>query len=367
MSTVDFSIGRRVGFARDIAKGIRLHLPLHLVAAITWIGGLLLAWRFSIPADFSHIVAALRVLMMMLVLFMLVAALATTLKCAVKTRPESLVRDVAGMLRRRFLNTHVISNLANVIVAMSLFHHGYLQIKRAIPFVNTFAWDKTFADLDRIIHFGHHPFELLSWVLPTPFATFIIANVYISWFIVMLGCWVGFGAFLRDDALRVRFLLAFMLTWLLGSGVLGTIFSSVGPCFYDRLLGDPGPYQSLMSSLSAANTRWQISAIGIQEALWQSYVIGEGKVGGISAMPSMHVASAVLFALAGMRVNRSLGWLLWAYALVIFLGSIHLAWHYAVDGYAGVGLALLFWLVAGHVVTWSGARGRICGHAEAKA
>ena len=100
MSTVDFSIGRRVGFAREIAKGIRLHLPLHLVAAITWIGGLLLAWRFSIPADFSHIVAALRVLMMMLVLFMLVAALATTLKCAVKTRPESLVRDVAGMLRR---------------------------------------------------------------------------------------------------------------------------------------------------------------------------------------------------------------------------------------------------------------------------
>jgi hypothetical protein len=358
VSTVDFSIGPRVGFTREIAQGIRLHLPLHFVAGITWMGGLLLAWQFSLPADFSHIVAALRVLMMILVLFMLVAALATTVKCAVKTRPESLLREVSEMLRRRFLSTHVIVNLANAIIAMSLFHHGYLQIKRAIPFLNPFAWDKAFAELDRIIHFGYQPFELLAWVLPTSFATFIIANVYISWFIVMLICWVGFGALLRDDALRVRFLLAFMLTWLMGSGVLGTVFSSVGPCFYDRLLGDPGPYLSLMSSLSTANSHWHISAVGIQEVLWQSYVIGGGEVGGISAMPSMHVASAVLFALAGMRVDRRLGWLLWAYALVIFLGSVHLAWHYAIDGYAGAGLALLFWLVAGHVVMWSRARDR---------
>ncbi|MGH6874588.1 MAG: hypothetical protein ACREDW_06195, partial [Aestuariivirgaceae bacterium] len=88
MSTIDLSIGRRAGLARDIAEGFRLHLPLHVVAAVTWIAGLLLAWRFSLPAEFLHIVAALRVLVMLLVLFMLLAALATVVKCAVKTRPD---------------------------------------------------------------------------------------------------------------------------------------------------------------------------------------------------------------------------------------------------------------------------------------
>ena len=366
VSTIGLSIGRRAGLARDIAEGFRLHLPLHFVAAVTWIAGLLVAWRFSIPADFFHIVAALRVLLTLLVLFMLFAALATIVKCAVKTRPESLTREIAGMLRRRFLNPRVSVNLVNAIIAMALFHHGYLLLKRAIPFLNPFAWDKAFAELDRILHFGHQPFELLAWIFPTPFATFIIAYVYISWFLVMISFWVAFGVLLRDDVLRVRFLLAFMLTWLLGSAGLGTVFSSVGPCFYDRLLGEAGPYQPLMSSLIAANAHWHISAVGIQETLWQSYVTGGGRVGGISAMPSMHVASAVLFALTGMRVDNRLAWLLWAYALVIFLGSIHLAWHYAVDGYAGAGLAVLFWVIAGYVVSWSGARRPICGSAEAK-
>jgi len=63
-------------------------------------------------------------------------------------------------------------------------------------------------------------------------------------------------------------------------------------------------------------------------------------------------------ALAGMRLDSRLGWLLWAYALVIFLGLVHLAWHYAVDGYVGPGLALLFWAIAGYVVSWNGTRRR---------
>lgn len=358
MSTFDLSIGRRAGIARDIAEGIRLHLPLHVVAAITWIAGLLLAWRYDIPPDFLHIVAALRVLVMLLLGFMLLAVAATAVRCVLVTRPESPAREILAMLRRRFLDPRVTINLVNVVVAMALFHHGYMQLKRAIPFLHPFAWDRAFAELDRLVHFGHQPFELLAWIFPTPFATFLVACVYISWFVVMVGCWVAFGALLKDDGLRVRFLLAFMLTWLLGSGVLGTVFSSAGPCFYDRLLGDPGTYGPLMSALASANAHWPVSALAIQDTLWQSYAVGGGKVGGISAMPSMHVASAVLFALAGMRVDRRLGLLLWAYALVILLGSVHLAWHYAVDGYAGAGLALLFWAIAGRIAlkARSGAR-----------
>ena len=41
------------------------------------------------------------------------------------------------------------------------------------------------------------------------------------------------------------------------------------------------------------------------------------------------------------------GWLVAAYALVIQIGSVHLGWHYAIDGYVGAALALSIWLVAG--------------------
>ena len=68
---------------------------------------------------------------------------------------------------------------------------------------------------------------------------------------------------------------------------------------------------------------------------------------GISAMPSILVASSVLFALVAWRANRVLGWIFWAYAAAVMLGSVHLAWHYALDGYLGAALTVLIWRLAG--------------------
>jgi uncharacterized membrane protein len=51
----------------------------------------------------------------------------------------------------------------------------------------------------------------------------------------------------------------------------------------------------------------------------------------------------VLFALVGWRTSRLLGWLFTAYACVILIGSVHLGWHYAVDGYFSIAGALLIW------------------------
>lgn len=83
-----------------------------------------------------------------------------------------------------------------------------------------------------------------------------------------------------------------------------------------------------------------------QQMLWDGYT---GKIAalGISAMPSMHNASAVLFALAFWPVSRTVGLLFAAYAVVILIGSVHLGWHYAVDGYAAVAITLAAWWIAG--------------------
>jgi len=64
-------------------------------------------------------------------------------------------------------------------------------------------------------------------------------------------------------------------------------------------------------------------------------------------MPSLHVAIAVLQALLGWRLSRKLGLILTGYAVIVLLGSVHLAWHYAVDGYLSILLALIVWKASG--------------------
>ena len=53
---------------------------------------------------------------------------------------------------------------------------------------------------------------------------------------------------------------------------------------------------------------------------------------GISAMPSLHNAIAVLYALIAFRIGKAIGIFMSLYAAIIFVGSVHLGWHYAVDG-----------------------------------
>ena len=93
-------------------------------------------------------------------------------------------------------------------------------------------------------------------------------------------------------------------------------------------------------------------ALDVQDMLWRKYTEGESGFGaGISAMPSMHVSATVLFALLAWRVRPWLGVLFTAFAALILIGSVHLAWHYAIDAYLGWAVAWAGWWLAGRLVT----------------
>jgi membrane-associated phospholipid phosphatase len=57
---------------------------------------------------------------------------------------------------------------------------------------------------------------------------------------------------------------------------------------------------------------------------------------GISAFPSIHVAIATLYALVGWRISRFARVVSLAFLATILVGSIHLGWHYSLDGYASI-------------------------------
>ena len=99
-----------------------------------------------------------------------------------------------------------------------------------------------------------------------------------------------------------------------------------------------------MDYLHRANAHWPIMSLEVQQQLIQWHGSGSAELGrGISAMPSMHVSLAFLFFLAARRINRAMGVLFGFYAAVILIGSVHLAYHYAIDGYLSIVTTLLLW------------------------
>ena len=132
---------------------------------------------------------------------------------------------------------------------------------------------------------------------------------------------------------------------------MAVTMSSAGPCYYSRLGLSPDPYVGLMTYLRHVNETYPIWAIGIQDLIWDGHLRHAG-TSVVSAMPSLHNASALLFVLVGFQFSRFWGWLLAIHAFLIYLGSIHLGWHYAVDSYVAWVLTALVWFACGPIAVW---------------
>lgn len=266
-------------------------------------------------------------------------------------KPASPARALAAELAELLTRPVRLLNGIPIFAAMIFFNKAMVELKPAIPRIKPFSWDEAFMQLDRALHFGVDPWVLLQPVMGFDAVTFAVNMAYNFWFVALFGAWFWFGFQKQAGELRTRFFLSYMLTWWLGGGLLAVAFSSAGPCYYTKIGLAPDPFTPLMGYLYEVNDRLPIWALKTQQLLWDGYT---GKVAalGISAFPSMHNASAVLFALAFRQVSRGLGIFFTAYAAVILVGSVHLGWHYAVDGYAGIALAAAAWWLCGPISRW---------------
>jgi hypothetical protein len=148
-----------------------------------------------------------------------------------------------------------------------------------------------------------------------------------------------------------------MLTYLAGFVVIGMVgaglLDSAGPVFDSILYGDGSTFGPLNDRLQAqlAEGGGPVTADQIRQYLLRLQQAGEIRFGGgISAMPSMHMVLVFIWVFPSWNIHRTVGIIVALYAGIIWIGSVHLGWHYFVDGLVSLVIIGIIWRVAGHIV-----------------
>ena len=333
---------------RAILAGFHSHASLYGLVLLTYAIALIQSIWLGVPLSLGLVEIVSGTTFVFLFLFIGVWLAGEFVRLWWTGYQGSPARALRAKLLDDILAPGRIANTLHAFVANGVFFVGFLTIKKNIPIAVPFAWDEAFMEIDRLMHFGVLPHEILAPLFNYPPVTFLMNVIYNLWFAVLTAFffWQGFR---RDDsALRQQYLVSYLMTWAVGTCIAGTLLSSAGPCFYGFVVNGSDPYAGLMAYLKQANDVYPIWAVPTQATLWQSHLAGRGDIEGVSAMPSMHVATTILFILCALRSGKR--WLVWftvIFAIGIFIGSIVLGWHYAVDGYAGALIALACWKLSG--------------------
>lgn len=216
-----------------------------------------------------------------------------------------------------------------------------------------FPFDPMLASVDRMLFGGQDPWVLFHDLFGSVGFTVLVDRAYTVWAILLMAFPVFWAAVVKDPVARGRLVACWLAVWVLIGGVAAWLLASAGPMFYPHLVGPDQSYAMLhdrvseLGRLAALEGNKLATPIG-HVALLNRYIQGNFVPGfGISAMPSVHVAMATLFAIGGFVVHRWLGWVMAAYAVLIWIGSVYLGWHYATDGIVGATMTIGLWKLSG--------------------
>lgn len=337
-------------FGHALKGSLRKHrlmigLIIAYIALCTW-----LAWGVNYPTD------ALLDKYLLLVRSSFLATILTFLvghACYVMIvkRPKQLIKTIWHEWRYIYFTPKRLAWGLPMFIAMPIFFCTFTVGKSMIPLLHPYSWDLAFMRWDLWLHGGTHPWEWLQPLLGYPLVSSAINFIYNFWLFLLYVVLIWQVFSVRYPKARMQFLISFVLCWIvLGTG-FATLLSSAGPCFYGRITGLEDPYLPLMDYLRLADEQYPVWALNLQDTLWDLYQNPKFEIGsGISGMPSLHLAMATLFALIAYRHNRVLGHLFVLHGLIIMMGSVHLGWHYAIDGYAGAIGAYILWRLVGWVL-----------------
>jgi hypothetical protein len=318
--------GRILRFRPRVYEVVAVLNTLAVLVLLRAVGGF--------PAVPWGLLAGVRVFLGPLALFVVGALALRTLWIA--------LRDGRGRARR-FLGVQLrpasIFDLARLLAVSGLVYFGHVWLKVQVPFLNPRLYDAGLARLDATLHVGLNPGPLALGLFPWPDLWRAIDGYYAAFVPLTVA---GLAWFLTTPSIpaRARFAAGFAYLWMAGAWLYVAI-PSLGPCYvfpsdYAAAAGN-FPLQTAVQKLLIGHYRMLLAAASRHETIRIVPLFG------IGAMPSLHVAAHGFLALFAWRRSRPLFLFFVAATLLTFYGSLVTGWHYAVDGYAGLLLAVVCW------------------------
>jgi hypothetical protein len=237
--------------------------------------------------------------------------------------PFQRIREAVIDDRRRFL----VIAFALCIAGLNL--TTFMWTKPLLNYLVPFWADPLLADMDYWLFLGNDPWTFLTWLNSSAFALFY----HRGWFVMMILTLIIVLAKPASPQ-KSALLVTYFLLWSVAGPVIHTLLPAAGPIFYAEM-GYGERFAALQNVSETSN---------VAEYLWNVYS-GQGFApgAGISAMPSLHIATTAWMLMA-LHIFRHRMMVPMALAgFLIFLLSIALGWHYAVDGIVGGAVALLFY------------------------
>ncbi len=325
------------------------------VYAIMWDHGLLGHFKPSLYQG---------ILVVSLGLVLLVKGLSYGLLYLGYDKEERGIARVRADFIHSWLNVNYMLAFLVPMLLLPTFMSLFSSMKSIIHMIQPFYLDEFLMRADRFIHFGHDPWRITHAIFGTAGLSVMLNYFYNLWFFIMFSYVLWQIVNVRFGRKRLQFLIAFILIWTIIGVVLATLLSSAGPVYYGDIVGDKSIYGPLMERLHQFDQQYKDSFFGIyalnmQDMLWADYLKNDTSIGsGISAMPSMHVAMASLLYFSGRQVSKYIGYGMLIFLILIDIGSVHLGWHYAVDGYVSILLTWVIWHFSGWLA------GRVYGAGE---
>lgn len=211
---------------------------------------------------------------------------------------------------------------------MITFMYSKPLLNHLVPF-----WaDPLLAEVDYYLFLGHDPSSLLGWLNSKATALFY----HRAWFALMVMTLLL--AMSRPASVeRSAILVSYFVLWSVVGPVIHLLVPAAGQVFFQNL-----GYGDRFAAIPVPEEMAQMSGY-----LWAVYSGSQFAPGsGISAMPSMHIATTAWMVIAVHVLARRWSPAMAAVAFAIFLLSMSLGWHYAVDGIVGAAAAVGCYLAA---------------------
>lgn len=256
------------GFGSDFVAGFQTHLIPHILALLILVSGYA-AMKFGGGADITPSFQAFvaKYLVMAATYVLLILFLIKFLRMVFVERLESPLMHLGQW---GFSNLTDGRRLANgfhgscfIFVMMS----GFTMWKKQVAVLGHFAWDQQLATFDLFLHGGLLPQHGLALLFGFPLAAKVIDLAYLMWFPMLFGSTFIMSFQPRQTFLRLRFMIAMALAWMLGGIITANIFSSAGPVYYGRLNPAPDLYAAHMGLIKSLGASAHLEALVLQDSL----------------------------------------------------------------------------------------------------